>query len=1248
MTKRNILCFLLGTFLSFGGIGSAQALFFGVDVPTIDGVTDALFGTEIVGSTMSNVNTGLIMEVQGNIQDIKAKYKEYANDYEGVMLKDKAPLEGTRTITSSEKSDIKDPSTTKRAVYDLFLAAPSNDFYEQRDYQAQSIRFYQDTLIEVNTAVNRLEQEYNDNLKEKIANMSDDLLSGENGAEVGDDENGSWKNNYNAYKTFDDLVQIWEELVALKAQLTVAKAIKDDIAPAKPAESDAPLKSGDNTQSLTTSQAEDTSSTKPQHYAFNSQLHTETLAFAQQSTGTYRYNPETDSSITFVDAPTPDIDSPFAGSRNELKDLERLNPIYNTAVKGMKIHNLIQSLPSKKALFDQYHQYEKLHEKAVAKVKESDNCALRYLSKYYQNPEQTWYGAYIGEQVTDYDLRKGVSGWAISSYDTAKAALSNPIDSEDLAEMELDASLDGTKYENIASQKSYVEDQSASFDGYKEQSQYDTNEANTRIEELLPWNIGAEAAKELADDQYSGSPQWGTPKTLFPVWNDQKSFYGQYLNGKYANMKNYLSRFDFRNRIVLVAQILNSLSDARLELKQYAAKVLSSMASATSDIVEYPSDGNPDITSAAEEKKAAIETLQKNLEAALQAQEQSRAALVKQLDSAQTRQDELNRQINRAQNANMNEDAKLPEDVDVASLQQEVDAQDKTIEDLQSQIDKIDEKISNLRKAYVQKEQNIEQQYASFVVNIKDPELKKLIVGALSGADIPSGMTADLLAQAQGYVAGLVSTSEGIFSDVKDYAQEAVDQALQDIYGYGDIIYFPSGESQILARHIQLINELKQLPFAKLSQSKPSVNAIASSAEALNLVTTAFQSALVDVICLNQLCENPDSDYFVGASARFRDFSAPKGAPATTTAPVREIVHLDYIDYENIPQLSDGSVAKADILKYGQPVPEVWKYMLKNPAYVEKDIDLESALNLGGEDRNFMRGGFLPCRDDSMLIDAVDDKAGYYVVPDTHSSYLSCLFLKVSSGLLSGRKVTNSEAEKDQTVSAESKSKISNDSFSELGTFFKYENDKLYFREMPAKAYKRLAEIHGDTTTEEYKENVEDNIYKKAAFSDNQIGNFLRFVDMEQEYRQILEELTTKMEQTKADLFEEFKEAGFTPSDDFDLSNPEDYQQARDTLDAQKNNQINAAQNMLQTLTSPENDVVKDRRTGVENMINALIKDENELINLSEDTVPDSTFDERLKTEEANKAIADKYQAEADKAFEDALNSFPAPYCAAY
>ena len=63
--------------LMFFQAPSAVALFFGPGMPTFDGATDALFGTEIVGTTMSNINTGLIMEVQGNIQDIKSKYKEY-------------------------------------------------------------------------------------------------------------------------------------------------------------------------------------------------------------------------------------------------------------------------------------------------------------------------------------------------------------------------------------------------------------------------------------------------------------------------------------------------------------------------------------------------------------------------------------------------------------------------------------------------------------------------------------------------------------------------------------------------------------------------------------------------------------------------------------------------------------------------------------------------------------------------------------------------------------------------------------------------------------------------------------------------------------------------------------------------------------------------------------------------------------------------------------------------------------------
>lgn len=1251
--------------LMFFQAPSAVALFFGPGMPTFDGATDALFGTEIVGTTMSNINTGLIMEVQGNIQDIKSKYKEYKNDYEGVMLKEKAPLEGTRTIQTSSLGNPADPNSTRLAMYELFMVQPSNDFLEQREYQAQGTQMYLDTIIEINTAVKRLEQEYNNNLKPKLETMSEDLLTGENGAEVGDNENASWKNNYNAYKTFDDLVQILEELTALKAQYVAIKAMKFSIEPVSysDAQSQSPSSSGDSTPPA----AEKTSFLPSQptiELASSAQYsHSETLAFAQQSTS---YNPDANGIVTFVDAPVPDIDSPFADSRAELKDIEKLNPIYNTAVKTLSIHNLIQSLPSKKALFDKYKQYQRLHDKSVEKVKESDACVLRYLSKYYQDPEQTWYGAYIGDQITDYDLRKGLSGWAITSFETAKAATANPVDEADLAEMQFDETMDSTDFDSFADQQPYIEEQVETFDGYKTQSKYDETDSDTRVSELLPWNIGAEAAKELADDQRSDSPQWGTPIQAFPVWNDQKSFYGQYLDGKYANIKYYLSRFDFRARVVLVAQVLNSLSSAKPPLKAAAANILSSLEGKTQDIPEIPEDGNLQITQAAAEKKQAVDLLQKNLEPKLKELEQLREDYTKELDTAQTKQDELNRELNRAQNPNMNSDLQIPEGADPESIEAELKTVNQQIEDLQNKIAEVDKQIDNLRKAYVRKEQNIEYQYNTLISSIKDPALQEITFSSLSNY----GIVVAASPQLQSYISSLLNTSTTIFNDVKDYAQEETERTRQAIYNLGDKIYFPSGETEVVALHAELIRKLKFLPFENLASFKPSVLKIARSEEAVSLVSTAFQNAFVGTICPGDNCMEADSDYFVGASAKIRDFMAPKGAPATTSAPMREIVHLDYIDYTNIPQLSDGSVAKADILKYGQPIPDVWQYILKNPAYVEKEIDFAKILNLGGEARNFLRGGVLPCHDDKYIIDATDDKASYYVVSDKSSPYAKCLFLSTSTnklkaaaggaamaggavlvglaGFINNVTVTNQEAEKDKSVDVEKSGEIFDDSFSELGTFFTYENSKFFIRKQAQTAYKRLGEIQSDATKEDYKENIPDNIYKKAAFSENQIGNFLRFVETEQDYRQILEELSAKMEETKAELFADFAEAGFTPSDDFDLSDPDDYAQARQTLDDLKNNNLSLAQTKVDEISNPTNNVVKDRRDRILNILNALSKDEDELLNLSEDITPDASFDERLKSEAANQATAQKYQEEADKAFENQLNSFPAPYCAAY
>ena len=70
-------------------------------------------------------------------------------------------------------------------------------------------------------------------------------------------------------------------------------------------------------------------------------------------------------------------------------------------------------------------------------------------------------------------------------------------------------------------------------------SQQEEIEKTARESQMISFNIGAQAAQLLVEDQYKQSPQWGVPTVKFPVWKDQINFYSQYLGGKYANIKDY-------------------------------------------------------------------------------------------------------------------------------------------------------------------------------------------------------------------------------------------------------------------------------------------------------------------------------------------------------------------------------------------------------------------------------------------------------------------------------------------------------------------------------------------------------------------------------------------------------------------------------------------------------------------------------------------------------------------------------------
>ena len=87
-----------------------------------------------------------------------------------------------------------------------------------------------------------------------------------------------------------------------------------------------------------------------------------------------------------------------------------------------------------------------------------------------------------------------------------------------------------------------------------------------------------------------------------------------------------------------------------------------------------------------------------------------------------------------------------------------------------------------------------------------------------------------------------------------------------------------------------------------------------------------------------------------------REAKAPRAPLDMGYPPVREIFHFDDYDYENA---APGS--RKSFVAYGGEVPELWKEILADKPFVEKDIDLTKILDSGIGTNTLLRGGMFPC-----------------------------------------------------------------------------------------------------------------------------------------------------------------------------------------------------------------------------------------------------------------------------------------------
>lgn len=1529
LIKILLLPLVVVVIIGLSAWNSSALLFPGPTSPTFDVPTDGGFTVENVSKTANAVSSGLNNFMQDNVKNVKGAMSSYAGETTGFMppkieIKKKGKaVSGSKKIKKSTIADITKPSSVKKAFYKLFLAYPADEENIKSAYSEKFSEFYQDTLVETYVAAREMEKALL-KLEAGFAELSPSLVegSGGNGAEDGSDNNGVWKNAYTAYDTMNELLKITEELAAMNAQLEAVKVFKQSVTPA-------PYKKGKKSSALNARPVIQVASVTRRGQS--------TLAFAQidfnrnqkavaktnfasengaasitsfatsqreavvaasrakaigmlSNTDTpaqsaskavsavvedeedYEYDPAVDSPVKFVTAEPPAIASPFEGNREKLEELNKLDPIYTTSNEAVEIHNLIQSLPTYREVFEKYQFYVKLHEQSLEMLKASDKCVLDYLGRYYDNPEQVWSGGPLGENVANYDLRSGISGWAVKTFEVAKAEKTSPVDANDIPDIEIDISVDSSDLSNIEKNKEAAQ----KYKNTKINNPSKEKEINAinRETSLLTWKIGAEAAKNLTQDQYSSAPKWGTPRNKFPIWNDQKNFYSQYIDGKYNNIKEYLSVMEFNHVALKIAQQLNDKLAESSEIKAYNTKELSRLASVLGTPKEEGSEEkeetNPQFATLDTERQSAIARAQKQRDALLKPLEAKRQELNLALDAAsealnnfnqrtntlkseslkadvfvdstkkqlkkineieaygkepenvstytkktvtkvekaiapasmeslydsgepqndvpevtaeekkESIVDKLSRtkfkffkksaldngvrfvsseilafgdfrskiqeikdrvkgavetkkvqevggkvlevkeynqtieteqeivyegdsvaQIAAKQQINNNRKTKVSKDTDTKRYQDLAAVQKAKIANLNEQIAALKPQIEAINLSYTEQVRRIEEAYSAGVEavrqSVNETQLEKSAnsLSTIYKSSVEKvAQIGDLIGTAS--VKKIIGQAEGLIMDTKNYAAQEVEKARGDLYRLGDELYLPSSGKVIVKRHVELMDDLQNIPLDKLVASSSSLGKLRAETAITSALSTLFQQALTQKACGDGRCQKADNQYFIGLLPKAEDFSAPKEAPAMYMPPLREIVHFDDVDFENIPKAGDGLVTRDNFLNYGEEVPLVWQMILKEKAFVERDVDLSAILEAGeGREMMFMRGGRYPCRLGGKVID-IDPYDGQYMVvsneaktssrsessnigknikanellkklgilvqekankvnktPEIADSKLpECKEIELvgNRGIAAKFYYTVRDIEADTEGPAAILPREPSGSSSELGTLLKPQNSSIRFADKPLEVFNRLAELarENENANSEYKTNLKDEIFKNAEFNVNQFGDFLVYVEMETTYRQTMEELKASLDESKKMLYDSLAKAGFTPTSDFDLAKEADYNLARNNLDRVKNKLVADGFSGMSGVQISGNEIVEERLKKIKGVFTALRKDKDELLVLSTVSPSDSELDEMIKSEEVNQKVAGEYKKKSDEEYKKQINSFKRPYCAAY
>ena len=1272
---------VIATALFFSQPADAQLLF-GV---SFDAKGDIKSTIQQGQQYLSTIQEQYVAQIRQHITKIKSN----VDKIKGKILNIVAKIPGVKEFASAGSVDMTDYNAVKIAVTDLFLQYPGTfiDTKQNTAYTRKGEDFYYDTLVEIKSSITGLESKLNTLRKEveaftEEAMTASDSNAGDSNTASSKIENGVDYNTYLAARKMNDILKITEELTAMRNQYYALKLLMEDKV--------VPEYKPQNTSANTLDSSEISGSTK--------------IVFAQLMSGkqtsaaptSANALPDESSSTSqaasiFVVPDTPAEPAPLAGSENELNALKRISDVQTEINNALDVHNLLQRLPEYKDLYKQYSLYKQLHEKAVDSVVKADNCVIRYVGRRYSEPNKVWFGQSSAPQQTcDYDSRKGLSGWVITTYKTANASVGNNIDMDAFAGADVDPEQDTQELvePDVKKLEKEVQNERQS-DYYKTPSREKEFSDSIREVEQLNWLIGRKAAQILAEDQYSENPVYGKAAHPFPLWNDQRSYYDQYIDGKYENMKGYLNNADLTNIAVSVVQKL--ISGISEDDENGVHGVISQLVS------EIENNGSSVTASGklADEKIAAVNTVMQKENNELMPHQARKAELV-------ARQDALSEQI-----ANTIEE--------IEKLNDSVAKNKSIAESAHNKIMMIEKRGANVGSSdYVMAKESFEQSSKKRLEDMETLNQKRVLLKRYenSRADLQSSMDtidADIKTIQQKYqeeiisveseydaqIAALQSDSSSatnlqtIFSELKvsnnsalQYIKKAdnlVDAARSCAIEFiqkhqddlaamreDDALYMNSNNSTVVSKHTALIEQLENLPRQCLERSvKTAVGTMSANAESIISILRESFKPLIEDICAKHSCNAADEQYFVGLPAKEHDFTAPKAPAMEHYPPVRDVVHLDTTDYKNLDVSSDGRLSRQAFLQYGLTQPSIWGLLLSDKAYVEKGVDLGVVLERGGEGKAFVRGVQLPCTSDKYVIDG--DDTGKYSVIDTqkqstatnqqaHRLYVPCKDLKVKGRQIGIAATINTyiirdneiEDKKHRDTYGNASGSVSDPANSELGMFLKYKEGVLSVNDLPHYGYTMLIDKEKKAEKDgKYDLTAYENIYQRAMFTTNQIGDFLHFVDKEIEVKKNVDEIEANMDDFKTSVKEMFEKVNFALKDNVDFSNADDYKYIAQKLKEGKNTLMSRINKEL-TSIAHENSVVKERYEKVYNTYKALLQDNDTKVNLTTNTVAGSTLEQSIKTAKANEKVIEKSRKEGYDAIQKEIDNYEQPVCMPY